>query len=1330
MHWSPFAWKNPAVAIVVAIALVCGCSSHPQDGVDPPSSPADQDSLPSTILTAPDAVEAGPDRTASPGDEVVLTALPYFAGHEWAGNSEGQGAQMPLEYRWSQSAGIAVELSDPTAQSVSFITPRIESPSATLSFEVVLIVDGALELHDTVNVVVSLQEPDDGPIGGASVGDDPQPPVADAGDDVFADAGTMVTLDGSASFDPGGQPLTFLWEQVSGPSIQFEDNTVPVARFEAPDLDGDYHLTFTLTVENGSSAGQDLVMVHVMDPAGADDPDDPPADDEVDTVRTPITADAGPDLDDVACEVVVTLDGSGSSSGEGINYLWVQTAGPSVELQDLDKPVATFVTPSGHTEDVSLTFELVLTREDEVDSDEVVVDVPACSSDDDEDEGEQQGPAPPPPPPPPPPGCSDDQECDDGVFCNGAETCEDGSCQTGQDPCPGSFCSEDQQQCVGCLDDGDCDDGVFCNGAEACEDGSCVAGDEPCTDRQCDETVAACVECIDDIHCDDRLFCNGEEVCQGGVCLSGDNPCPDSLCSESGDECVECLGDGDCDDGLFCNGVETCQAGVCQSGSNPCPGAICVEADDVCVGCLHDSDCNDGLFCNGQETCDEGTCQPGADPCPDSLCSEPGDECVECLYDGDCDDGLFCDGSESCEDGTCSSGTDPCPGELCRELDDQCVECLGDGDCDDGLFCNGTEKCTGGVCTVGVDPCPDSLCDEDGDSCVGCLGDGDCDDGLFCNGQETCEEGMCEVGKGPCAGGYCRESDDQCVECLGDSHCSDGLFCNGQESCDDGTCQTGADPCPDSLCSELGDECVECLGGGDCDDGLFCTGSEACLDGVCQAGESPCSSDEICDEDADTCQETAGEVYYVDDNGAEQPGYDPGSPAGSHNNPFATIQAGVDVAQGGDTVFVMAGTYHESITARRNGTADAPITIQSASGDPAVLDGQHSLNDAFASDSKTYQVISGFEIKNYNRYGAYILNDADHCTIRYCKIHSVSTCVFLRGGDYALVEWCELFDSSGGTRVSWRDSTGNRSNYATVRYNLSYGHGAAFAEAGDGISVSGGSYATVHHNICWLNLDDGIDISGSSGRYPEQAVVYHNVCFKNGFEDFDTVHTGDGDGNGFKSSTNVGGGHVLHHNVSFLNKRSGFDYDDVSPDWGPDSFYNNVAWRNGNHDQVAQKAGFILRGKATGGREAPLRNNVAWGNNPPDRANPSVRFDLYEANRGIDVDNADHNVWGRTVTQIPGAVDATDVELGEGLSTDPDPGLFNNPDATINVAFTGTGDLETDIQAKWQMIRDQIRSNFTPVSLEYLIDRGTVIPGITDGYEGAAPEVGAFETAP
>lgn len=57
--------------------------------------------------------------------------------------------------------------------------------------------------------------------------------------------------------------------------------------------------------------------------------------------------------------------------------------------------------------------------------------------------------------------CTDDADCDDGVFCNGAETCVVGVCQSGSSPCSaGQSCDEDTDTCPAAVTDAD-GDGVL-----------------------------------------------------------------------------------------------------------------------------------------------------------------------------------------------------------------------------------------------------------------------------------------------------------------------------------------------------------------------------------------------------------------------------------------------------------------------------------------------------------------------------------------------------------------------------------------------------------------------------------------------------------------------------------------------------------------------------------------------------------------------------------------------------------------------------------------------------------------------------------------------------
>ena len=73
--------------------------------------------------------------------------------------------------------------------------------------------------------------------------------------------------------------------------------------------------------------------------------------------------------------------------------------------------------------------------------------------------------------------------------------------------------------------------------------------------------------------------------------------------------------------------------------------------------------------------------------------------------------------------------------------------------------------------------------------------------------------------------------------------------------------------------------------------------------------------------------------YYVSTTGLD-------SNAGtSLNQPFATIQQAANVAQAGDNVFVMGGTYRETVTVAHSGTSAAPITFQPYAGQQVTVTG-------------------------------------------------------------------------------------------------------------------------------------------------------------------------------------------------------------------------------------------------------------------------------------------------------------------------------------------------------------------------------------------------------
>jgi len=142
-------------------------------------------------------------------------------------------------------------------------------------------------------------------------------------------------------------------------------------------------------------------------------------------------------------------------------------------------------------------------------------------------------------------------DCDDGDLCT-IDSCDSlTGCANVPVDCPaGQECNSADGQCYpipGCTDDADCDNGFFCDGAEICDAGTCVSGTPPdcddgvnCTVDTCDETNDVCVNTPDDLSCSvDGLFCTGQEVCDpSSGCVSTGDTCPEgTTCNEDTDTC-------------------------------------------------------------------------------------------------------------------------------------------------------------------------------------------------------------------------------------------------------------------------------------------------------------------------------------------------------------------------------------------------------------------------------------------------------------------------------------------------------------------------------------------------------------------------------------------------------------------------------------------------------------------------------------------------------------------------------------------------------------------------------------------------------------------------
>ena len=171
-------------------------------------------------------------------------------------------------------------------------------------------------------------------------------PTANAGPDRTVNSGAKAALDGSASFDLDGQPVTYSWTQTSGTTVTLTGTTTARPTFTAPTVTtSGTSLVFTLTVSDGTLTATDTVTITVRTRAANQAP----------------TANAGADqtVQTRQTRTTVTLDGSASTDPDDdtLTYAWTQLTGDTVVLVNATTVHPHFETDEV-TEDKTFTFQL------------------------------------------------------------------------------------------------------------------------------------------------------------------------------------------------------------------------------------------------------------------------------------------------------------------------------------------------------------------------------------------------------------------------------------------------------------------------------------------------------------------------------------------------------------------------------------------------------------------------------------------------------------------------------------------------------------------------------------------------------------------------------------------------------------------------------------------------------------------------------------------------------------------------------------------------------------------------------------------------------------
>jgi chitinase len=238
-----------------------------------------------------------------------------------------------LTYLWEQLDGEPMELSSYTVPTPQFMAPEVENGMIkVLTFQLTVTDPFGAQSSDVVEIIVN-------PVNHV--------PVVSAGrDKIIFPSINAITLVGSA-VDADDDPLTFAWEQTSGPEIELTNSDLRYLTIISPSIDFSNFtpMTFKLTADDGfggiASDSATVYPYHAL------------------LKNRLISIDAGP-IQTVREGETVKMDVTGETlSGKPISYSWAQLIGSSVSLNTYVGDQVQFTAPEiGDVSSELLSFQV------------------------------------------------------------------------------------------------------------------------------------------------------------------------------------------------------------------------------------------------------------------------------------------------------------------------------------------------------------------------------------------------------------------------------------------------------------------------------------------------------------------------------------------------------------------------------------------------------------------------------------------------------------------------------------------------------------------------------------------------------------------------------------------------------------------------------------------------------------------------------------------------------------------------------------------------------------------------------------------------------------
>ncbi len=327
-----------------------------------------------------------------------------------------------------------------------------------------------------------------------------------------------------------------------------------------------------------------------------------------------------------------------------------------------------------------------------------------------------------------------------------------------------------------------------------------------------------------------------------------------------------------------------------------------------------------------------------------------------------------------------------------------------------------------------------------------------------------------------------------------------------------------------------------------------------------------------------------GDYYVAVDGNDDNPG--------TIEQPFATLQRAIDVAEAGDLVYVRGGVYDivqgaraaSGIHFHKSGESDTKrIRYFAYPGELPVFEFKNLMIQPDPNYTAGFYVegawihLKGFEIRNVpmntrSNTGLSVGGGAHHDIFEQLDIHhNFGSGMFIH-------------TTTGGHQIINSDSHDNYDPHSHQGNGENAdGFGVHYQKTGD-VTIFRGCRA-------WWNSDDGWDFI--SQEVP--VIVENSWAMGHGYINSGTGKAGNG--NGFKiGSSKTGIRHIVRNNVAWGNRASGFDANHSA---GGNDWLNNTSYENGTQFNMLASSwdsngnrtdGVIL----TGDKVHRMRNNISF----------------------------------------------------------------------------------------------------------------------------------------